>query len=518
MENLNNTLLSNQMPLSRCGLWEAQRQYYAKQGIKAWAQVPFYATSNPYIAASYANILIRYWQDLLQQNRVDSLQPFYVLELGAGHGIFSFYVLQRLSYLCEQLKLPKQCFKYIISDFTQLNIDYWHKHPAFQPYIASKMVDFALVDIEDSESLHLQLAKKTLRKGSLANPLVVIANYVFDTVRQDIFQIQDGVLQQGLLSFTMPQSATGDEYFDLSQLSWDINFTPIDLPYYGNPVLDSILQTYCQQFKQAQFLLPVGAIRCLQLLGELTRASLFVLSTDKAYLEDYEFINQSGLPLVLHGKHSFSLTVNFHALGLWAKLAQGDYYRQMDRKSVASAAFLWGDTLNNLPETHLALTTYLDNFSPGDILNLYLHIHQQPSLCSLPSLIALLNLTSWDPHIFNLYSNNIFKLLNSANPNEREAFKRGLEKIAASYYELPIAPNTLLNIALCLQFLEDYRSAIVFYEKAIESTGEQEASLYNIGLCYYHLQQRHKARSYFDKTLALNPTHLLAKQWSANLS
>lgn len=44
--------------LAQALIWTELKDFYAREGVAAWdQQVPFYATSNPYLADAYAAIL-----------------------------------------------------------------------------------------------------------------------------------------------------------------------------------------------------------------------------------------------------------------------------------------------------------------------------------------------------------------------------------------------------------------------------------------------------------------------------
>jgi len=50
---------------SEAPIWKVQREYYEVKGTKAWNndQVPQYITSNPMIAAAYAEMIFGFLQD-----------------------------------------------------------------------------------------------------------------------------------------------------------------------------------------------------------------------------------------------------------------------------------------------------------------------------------------------------------------------------------------------------------------------------------------------------------------------
>ena len=97
MAGKNEVVFEREQRLSESMLWQAQRAYYDEQGVEAWTgAVPFYITSNPYIASCYARLVIRFIQSWVQKKAYCQDQPFYILEIGAGTGQFSFYMLREL--------------------------------------------------------------------------------------------------------------------------------------------------------------------------------------------------------------------------------------------------------------------------------------------------------------------------------------------------------------------------------------------------------------------------------------
>ncbi|MCP3679660.1 MAG: class I SAM-dependent methyltransferase [Gammaproteobacteria bacterium] len=75
--------------------------------MSAWTgEVPFFVTSNTFIADAYAQVIIGYIRDQIQLSPNKPDQPFYVLELGSGPGRFAFYCAKRLLEL-NMVALPR---------------------------------------------------------------------------------------------------------------------------------------------------------------------------------------------------------------------------------------------------------------------------------------------------------------------------------------------------------------------------------------------------------------------------
>jgi SAM-dependent MidA family methyltransferase len=104
--------IESNIPLSQSCLWQAQRHYFEEEGIHAWQQVPFFVTSNPFIADRYARLIIAYLQDMQH----DPAEPIYIVELGAGTGQFSYYCNLALKKYLQQTRFAgKICYVMTLS-------------------------------------------------------------------------------------------------------------------------------------------------------------------------------------------------------------------------------------------------------------------------------------------------------------------------------------------------------------------------------------------------------------------
>src|SRR5881409_4001505 len=124
-------ILEQNIRFSQSKMWTAQKNYYDQKGINAWDEdVPFYITSNPFIAREYAEVAIRFMQDWVQKNPSAIEHPFYLLELGSGTGQFSFYFLKYFIEIQKLLQLEKIKIRYIMSDVTDSSFNFWKSHHA----------------------------------------------------------------------------------------------------------------------------------------------------------------------------------------------------------------------------------------------------------------------------------------------------------------------------------------------------------------------------------------------------
>jgi hypothetical protein len=72
------------------------------------------------------------------------------------------------------------------------------------------LVDFANFDAENDVEMNLIISKKKLNKYTIKNPMVLVANYIFDTLRHEAFRIIDGKLQEALITVTSDRTSEPD--------------------------------------------------------------------------------------------------------------------------------------------------------------------------------------------------------------------------------------------------------------------------------------------------------------------
>lgn len=297
-QNLNNQnptldkkIIESNTSFSQSVLWRWQRDFFIREGISAWDnQVPFYITSNPSIADSYANVMIRFMQDCYASGKYKKGQPFYIVELGSGTGRFAFYVIKRLLELQKNLALDDINFVYVVTDLAQDNIDFCREHSAFRDFIEAGIVDFSCFDIENDVDLTLQLSGEVVRQNnkdsSSENPYIFIANYVFDCLPHDIFRVQDNTLYE-----VCPVVEANTEHIidnkvkNLNQLDIGFSYHSISENYYQDEDYDYLLNIYKDQPNGSYLLFPIGGLRCLEKLKRLSDGRYLMLAADKADVE-----------------------------------------------------------------------------------------------------------------------------------------------------------------------------------------------------------------------------------------
>lgn len=480
------TIESNKR-FSESYLWEGMRNYFDQQGVNAWVdQVPFYVTSNPHIANCYANIVIYFIRDWIKKNPNAKSAPFYLMELGTGSGRFSFYVLKKLRELKNELGMNDVKICYIMSDFTESNLKFWQEHPALQLYKQEGMVDFAIYNMENDDPIKLVNQNITLTPENFVNPLVVFANYIFDTVSHDIFSVHNNKLHEVLLTLTTEEDNMRDgKPIILDPITIDFNENEIGSSYYSDEVFNKVINEYKDTLTNTNFLFPVSSLRAINKLRGLTGDKLMVISSDKGY-STLESLDYLGHPtLAFHG--SFSMMVNFHAIARYFKLSGGDYFLQTQRKGIKTSVFYTGIQMDELPETRVAIQNYVEGFSPADYFMMHRRMRETYEQCDIDAISAHMALSDWDPYIFNKINSRICSQLEEADGATVDYFVSKMPNIAANFHWMPKVENTFFDIGVFYHTAKRYDLALEYYTKSEPYCIDNKFSYhYNLGICNFH--------------------------------
>jgi hypothetical protein len=353
----------------------------------------------------------------------------------------------------------------------------------------------------------------TTAQQETSNPLIVIANYIFDSLPHDLFRVQEGKLQEGLIQPT-PEigEKQSNQPMDLAVFDSSFAYHDMTLPYYNDPKLDTLLADYAREHPNSSFSVPIGSLRCLDTLLRIAHEKLLLLTSDKAYGYHFELYEQTQPEITFHDK-AFSMTVNFHAIGQYCKQYRGDCFHQSTHQSLASSAFVVGTDFDQLPEVYYALTTYLDTPGPGDLLHLYQYITENIAGLPLEVVLSYLKILHWDTQFFDLAIQSILSQLKSANVLVRHDMLMNLPYVLMNFYYLPGIEDTLSNLGLALQELGEYASALYAYQTSLDYFGSDETTYYNMALCYYFLNEYDEAISLFKTVVEMNTEHIMAKGW-----
>ncbi len=503
--------------LSNSVLWQRMHEYYDQLGTEVWEEevVPHQITSNTYLANIYAKLIVAQIQDYISKHgKPEDSSPFYVVEIGAGHGRFSYYLLTCLQQAFKFFNWPTKWLKYVMTDISQKSLDTWKTHYKLKSFIEAGWLDVAVFDAIKDTELKLTLSGKTLKANEVNKPLVVICNYIFDTLAQDAFQVIDKRLYEVELIITNEDKLNKEDlnnFFNNAKYSFTLH--PITNNYYEHyPELNKILQTYEQEVENASFLIPIGAIQCIKNLKRFTQCPLTFLVSDKG-ISDFNLFEEAEDPDIdLHG--AVSMTVNFDALRRYTEHSNGRSLLMGDRGAEFQVAALVYQTDYDIPHTAYAFENSLSTFSPQDLFDIcYIDDDLNPAFKTIESIVNLLNLAEWDPAIFYDYSDLLLERIENDEISVAAEYSilNGVQRAWRFFFKLEKSQNLPFAIGAILYGLDFYEKAIEFYKESLTLFALEKETFFNMALAYQALENTPEAKNALKEALKLEPEYQDAK-------
>lgn len=505
---------------SEAPIWDLQRSYYEELGLQAWTndQVPQYITSNPMIGTAYAEMIFGFLLDRGGLGLQD--EPVVILELGAGAGRLAFQVLQKLNELMDYAGIKLPPFQYVMSDLPEKNIAGWQQHPGLIPFVQQGILDFARFDAVKDTELHLTHSGSVIRPGELKQPLLVIANYFFDSIQQELLYMDEGKIYDCEVSLKFPENAksmgTSEVLRDIIpeyHYSRATGYEETDYPYH------ELACFYRDKLEDTHILFPAAALSCMERLNDLSQEGFVLLTADKGdhRLENWEY---SEPPKLMH-HGSISLTANYHAMQhFFEQKGALSLFTQHHYKNLNVGCLMMLKNPAGHVQTRLAYRRFIGRFGPDDFFSLKVWIDKNLDTIGMQPLLAFWRLGGYDAELFIQSAERISSLLEEANDEEVMDLQHGIRQMWAGYYPMPQRYDLALDSGLLLFEMEMYQDARNFLERSLLESEEEPVItvLYCLAICSYELEDLEAAMDYTRRALVLEPENEEALDLLAALS
>jgi len=275
----------------------------------------------------------------------------------------------------------------------------------------------------------------------------------------------------------------------------------------------------------ASFLIPIGSIRLLEQIATLTTDKLFVMTGDKGITDPETMRGLTDPHLAIHG--SFSIMVNFHAIGTYA-ISKGGFalYNQANESSLKICCFLIpaaddglykrnnnigivthsnknttfnfedskysdflavSDTAHRLqieqyfPNLLQSFQDNVESFGSNDFFVLQKCLQEETNSISLASVISLLKLSNWDTDVFDKFREIILCETPNAGIKLRMDFVRCIPMLWRNHFALdPEGKDLAFDIGRILYSLCNYREALAYYQISEAQAGPHHVTYYNM--------------------------------------
>lgn len=503
-------------------------------------------------------------------------------------------------------------FRYILTDISPETISFLRAHECFAPYIEAGVVDFGVWDADTGmgqtvptivapgtpskrrapaqavSGIPLQCtfesdgrSSTVLRAGTLLNPVVSVATYTFDSLRQAVFKLTSSVDGSGkalvhrgrmaLYSDHAPDMVAVQSWREAAasggglpaldpalpqrvRVLWSYEPIPAGAALHKDASVEAVVRAYAAlpafPASGCVVTVPVGGLSALRNLRALCKGtgSVFCLLGDKAYAYEQELLVAGGQPVdphvAMHGSVSFML--NLHALQLACHDLSGteaivlktpyhDGYKcaalWLDGKVVSAgtpecllalmAAKLAPSAVSSFPNTLFAWADTMDTFGPDQLATLQKTVFEelpQPPVGPGPSLklaLATIRTACWDPDVAFKFRQTLIERAPNCDDRLGLDLYSDVQQIYRRYYPLSPSRDMAFELGRVCMGLRRHREAAALFWASVRHTGEHHVTLYNIGICLFHLGDDYMrgALLCFNRSIALNPAYADAGTW-----
>lgn len=492
--------LETKTRLSNSVVWRLQREHYERRGANSWndGTLPYYITSNPFIADAYARVVHGF--------RLDCNETILVVELGAGHGRFAYLFLRGFLETCRSMGLPEACIKYVMTDASESTVRSWLNDRRLAPFVERNILDFAVFEAGKTKEVNLLVSRARLGVSNLRLPIAVIANYVFDSVPQDVFVVERGRLFEALVTTTAPDGASTPKMPALTDLQVAYCHQLASAEYYADATWNQILDEYRHRLPSATVTLPTGALHAISALQAASDGRFLLLSADKGFDREVEMESSQGPPPIeVHGGDCFSLMVNYHAIGRYFENQGGRMLRTaFQSQSLAVCAFLSGPAAEPYRRATHAFEAAVNKFGPDDFFTFSQLVAGLAETATFRQILALLKLSGWDHEILMRFFENLMAQLPSLTEGDWRDLHFAVRKVWERYYAIGEDLDLAFHLGVILLEIREFAEALEFFQFSGNTAGPNAATSYNIGMCHFGLSQFVQALSRMNEVLGLS--------------
>ena len=446
--------------LSESPFFARNRDYYGSAGLEAWGSeaIPSYATSHAGVASAYAAVI--------RAAVLDLDEPVTVLELGSGSGRLGFFLAVELEDL-----LDSGAVTLILSDQSEKLVTALSQHPAFGRF--SGRVCFRQVDARSLVDL------------APGAPLVVIANYLFDSLPQDVYERRAGEVHEvHVADFGTPEGRVQS----------------VERRSYEWPEVEAVLQCRLEALGSDGFyLFPVCALDVAR-AAAAHRGHTILLVSDKGWVSD-EAVDRAPPRLATH-EDAFSLMVDFGALATWAE-RRGGWAAVPGRRPepLSSCAFVVSGA--PLREVRRVSEAVFVRSSPFDAVY-GLGPASRAADLTIEEALATVRRACWDPMAF-LRTSHALERVRDITPDQRAAIEEMLEVLRERLYPLPGGPDLASLLARVWFALGEVGRADTLLQQSLDWTGERAETHRGRATCAMTLGDLSEARAHLERARALDP-------------
>jgi hypothetical protein len=329
-------------------------------------------------------------------------------------------------------------------------------------------------------------------RSVLASPggaLVVVANYLFDSLPQDAYHVSNGQLFDMLVRVDRDVSDAEGEPVSRWRLSFEQRVARQRC--YDDDGVNEVLGRLAATH-DGPLLFPVGGLECLRGLNDLAAGRpLLTLVADKGCTPGAAMTQRPHLEY--HGDECFSMAVNFEALErFWG--ATGSVLKRSTPSELLSFRVFHARVGERATAALDAVfAEHFERGAPDDWFLWSLRVGRDVHTYSLAEMMAALRLSRYDPAVLNDCYTMMFRLLPPAAEQDRMSLRTILRRVREHYFFVGEHPDTAFVVGSLLYAMGEHAEALDCFRQSEQLNGPLAATLFQQARCWYHLGDKKTA-------------------------
>lgn len=503
--------------LSESVLWQMQRDYFEREHLNTWHQRRFYSTNRTVFVDAYVELVNAALLDCA--SIIDAEKPLYILELGGGCGSFAYRFLNEFIETRDDFEsIKKLNVKYILTDFSQSIVDGWKENKNFSALIEQGMLDIAVFNPQADKSVDMQISQKTLTNKDLKNPLIVIANHVFDSIEQDAFRTIRHELQENRVTIYRDldeELQSQDEPIRFEDLRLTERFVDINGAYYENPAFDAILASYRDTYDNATFTMPIGALRCIENLSQFCGENLILISADEGFINLHKERHGFLTELEFSRDGSISFELNFDAIAKFFRACDGTAL--VETNDYVGLRLAFNSLIQNRFQStkhffrhHLIKKNYLD--SELQIANLISNGLESGNYDTsrVPLFLSIVRSYNYDPQMFSqahrILLDERFQDLEAMNEHVAAELRETVQRTIRNIYIIDDNFDIYDSILRLYIQLDWFEECLQLCQEILETFGDVRTAIDHAAVACESLRRNKLAYEFFQRSSLRNDT------------
>lgn len=481
-------LVERGKPLGASVIWEWQHRWFERAGLDVWTGdvVPHHINTNSFCVVRCARIAVAWVRSLDARPTgrwVPGRSALPVLELGAGNGLFAHRFIRAFRRYMGPTSGAR--LRYVLSDISEVRLAALGMAGPLREARARGELCLSRYAIGRGEPPPLE--------GLEGLPLLAIANYVFDGLPTDAYELEGGEAF-GLTPrvWLPPGGEPGEDVAEDAMARFEVDWERSAFePAADDPAL-GLVRGYLERGVDGCALVPRGALACLQECLATGCEELLLLAADRGTVPGDPLAR--GRPtLVRHG--SFSVDVSFDAVARWVEAAGGEALTTRSKRSNhVSFLGLLGRRLDERPMLRDAWVQGLEELGTDDYLAVKNSAIAQPPGDAW-TVLSFLRLSGHDDRLLLYLAGALVSSLSQQEGGDAELQRAVREAVEETRANALLDPHGALEfgVAQVLAALGDWEGAARACRASLAMEAD-EAVVELLEVCQAAVEERTRSR------------------------